>query len=193
MHRRGERIGPPASEGKNRAAGMDEIYDAPKGAAVGGVRRTWVQGESHVDSRELIGRRGVNGEKAIAAKCAEVVQRALAGKAHDEVGGGDVAFEADEFDAAAPKSCQGQTDLVHKGRVVAVEGRLHALNRAGVGGPDGFVESRKVGSGPEKVVTLPAAGHQIDTNVMSAGRLPWLRELPAWIDLQEQLLLSLSF
>jgi len=140
MRRRGRRIGPPASEGENAAAGMDEIYDAPEGAVVAGLHPTGVPGEDHVDARQLIGRRGANGEKAIAAERAEVVQRALAGKAHDEVGGGDVALKADEFDAAAPESCQGQTDLVHEWRVVAVEGRLHPLNRAGGRCPEGFVE-----------------------------------------------------
>src|ERR1700739_485103 len=122
MHRRGGRIGPPASEGEMAAAGMDQIADAPKGAAVGGGRRTGVPTEGHADSRELIGRRGVNGEKAIAAEGAEVVQRALAWKTHDEVGGGNVALEADEFDAPAPESCERQTDLVDKRRVITVEG-----------------------------------------------------------------------
>src|ERR1700722_13631132 len=112
------------------------MLDAMQAAAPPGLHEAGVPGEVHVNSRQLIGGRGVDSQKAVAAKSAKVVQRTLAGEAHDEVGGGDVALEADEFDAAAPERGERKAHLVHERRVVAVKRRLHPLNRAGRGSPE---------------------------------------------------------
>ena len=73
----------------------------------------------------------MNGEKAVAAKSAEIVQSALTGKTHYKISGGDVAFEADELDAAPPESGKREANLIDERSVVAVERGLHALDRAG--------------------------------------------------------------
>ncbi len=111
----------------------------------------------------------MDGEEAIAAESAEIVQRSLAGEAHDEIGGGDVAFEADEFYAAVPERGEREADLVNERRVVAVERGLHALDRARRGSPGGFVEAGEIGARTDRRVTLLAGQHQIKVKVTSAG------------------------
>ena len=148
---------------------MDEAFDTVQAAAVAGLYFTRVPGNCHVNARQLIGGRRVDGEEAIAAESAEIVQRSLAGEAHDEIGGGDVAFEADEFYAAVPERGEREADLVNKRRVVAVERGLHALDRARRGSPGGFVEAGEIGARTDRRVTLLAGQHQIKVKVTSAG------------------------
>src|SRR5258708_26472784 len=108
---------------------MDEALDTVQAAAVAGLSFTRVPGNCHVNARQLIGGRRVDGEEAIAAESAEIVQRALAGETHDEIGGGDVAFEADEFYAAVPERGEREAELGNERSVVAGERGLHALDR----------------------------------------------------------------
>ena len=95
MQRRRRRIRPPAEEGQETAAGANQMLDPMQAAALAGFGFRSVQGKSHVNSGELVGGRRVDGQEAVAAKGAEIVERALSGKTHDEIGGGDVALEAD--------------------------------------------------------------------------------------------------
>ena len=167
---------------------MDETFDPVQAAAVTGLYFTRVPGNCHVNARQLVGGWRVDGEEAIAAKGAEIVERALAGKAHDEIGGGDVAFEADEFDAAVPESGEGKPDLVDEGSVVAVESRLHALDRAGTRSPKRFFKGDGIGAGAQGNVTLRAGRHPISTGDMLVRHANELRRLlkpigclPKWL------------
>ena len=128
---------------------MNQIFDAMQAAAVAGFGISCMPGKDHIDSGELIGRRSVNGEEAVAAKGAEIVERALPWKAHHEIRGGDVAFEAGEFDAAVPESGKGKADLIDEGSVVAVEGGFHALDRAGIRSPERFFKGDGIGAGTQ--------------------------------------------
>src|SRR5579859_4777305 len=167
------------------------MFNAAQAAALAGFYFTAVPGKGHVNSGQLIGRRSVDGEEAVASEGAEVVQRTLAGEAHDEIGGGDIALKADELHAAAPERGEGETDLVHEGSVVAVEGRFHALDRTGRGSPEGFVESGEVRAGTQGNVTLRAARHPINVKVVSAGHEREVRRFPDRIEVQRQLLRAL--
>src|SRR5258708_25032702 len=148
---------------------MDETFDTVQAAAVAGLYFTCVQGNCEVNARQLVGGGRVDGEEAIAAESAEIVQRTVAGEAIVEIGGGDVASEADEFYAAVPERGEREADLVNERRVVAVERGLHALDRPRRGSPGGFVEAGEIGAGTGRRVTLLAGQHQIKVKVTSAG------------------------
>jgi len=108
----------------------------------------------------------MDGQEAVASECAEIVKSALPGEAHDEIGGGDIAFEADKFDATVPESGEGKSDLVNEGSVVAVESGFHTLDRAGGRNPERFFKSDGIGAGAHGNVTLCAGRHPISTKVM---------------------------
>src|SRR5580704_8784386 len=166
---RGRRIGPPAEDGQETAAGVNQVLEAMQAAALAGFHFIPVPGKRHVNSRQLIGGWRVDGEEAVAPEGAKVVQRSLAGEAHHEIGGGDVALETDELDAAAPKRGERKANLVHEGSVVAVERRFHALDRAGGGCPERFFEGSGIVARTQRSVSRRTAGHQISVKVMSTG------------------------
>src|SRR5258708_15113144 len=114
------------------------MLDAMQAAALARFGFSSVPGKDHVNSRELIRRRRVDGKEAVAAEGAEIMERALTGKSHDEISGGDVALETDQFDAAVPESGEGKADLVDEGGVVAIKRGLHALDCAGGRNPKRF-------------------------------------------------------
>ena len=158
-------------------------------AALAGFHFIPVPGKRHVNSRQLIGGRRVDGEEAVAAEGAEIVERALPGKAHDEIGGGDIAFEADKFDAAVPESGEGKSDLVNEGSVVAIERGFHALDRAGGRSPERFFKGDGTGARARRNVTLRACRHPISTEVMRVRRADELRWLLEPVDCLSQWLL----
>src|SRR5258708_34662091 len=98
---------------------MDETFDTVQAATVTGLYFTPVPGNCHVNARQLIGGRCVYGEEAIAAESAEIVQRSLAGEAHDEIGGGEVAFQAARVYAAVPARAVAEAARANERRVGA--------------------------------------------------------------------------
>jgi len=110
---------------------MDKMFDTMEAAALAGICFISVPGKGHVNTSELIRGRRVNGEEAVTAESAEIVQSALTGKTHYKISGGDVALEADELDAAPPEGGKREANLIDERSVVAVERGLHALDRAG--------------------------------------------------------------
>src|SRR5260221_5969782 len=145
---------------------MNQMFDAVQATALSGFGFRSVPRKDHVNSGELIRRRRVDGEEAVAAERAEIVQRALTGKSHDEIRGGDVALETDQLDAAVPESGEGKADLVDKGSVIAIERGLHALDGAGRGSPDRLFDRDGIGAQAQESVTLCARRHPISTEVL---------------------------
>src|SRR5260221_14494881 len=145
---------------------MNQMFDAVQATALSGFGFRSVPRKDHVNSGELIRRRRVDGKEAVAAEGAEIMERALTGKSHDEISGGDVALETDQFDAAVPESGEGKADLVDKGSVIAIERGLHALDCAGGRNPKRFFEGDVFEPRAQGDVTLCARRHPISTEVL---------------------------